>query len=109
MCQRYYFTIKGTFGYASIGAGIVISSTNARIGIQFPVQMRTSPTASLSGIIYVLISTSAGVTVTSLSVNYGGEQGAMMQFTVASGLTTGDGSLLITDNSGSGNFSNILL
>ena len=103
MCQRYYFTIKGTFGYASIGAGIVISSTNARIGIQFPVQMRTSPTASLSGIIYVLISTSAGVTVTSLSVNYGGEQGAMMQFTVASGLTTGDGSLLITDNSGSGN------
>jgi hypothetical protein len=103
MCQRYYYTVKGTYGYSSVGAGIAISSTESRIGVQYPVQMRASPTTSISGTLYILISTSAGVTVTSISVNYGGEQGAMMGMGVASGLTAGDGSLLITNNSGSAN------
>ena len=103
MCQRYYYTVKGTYGYSSVGAGIVTSSTESRIGVQYPVQMRASPTTSISGTLYILISNSSGVTVTSILVNYGGEQGAMMGMGVASGLTAGDGSLLITNNSGSAN------
>jgi hypothetical protein len=103
LCQRYFYKVDGTDGLSSVGAGMSISTTEGRIAVQYPVKMRASPTASYSGTMYLLNTTGAGTTVTSLPSNYGGAQGAMISFGVASGLTVGAGNLLIT-NTGASNY-----
>jgi hypothetical protein len=103
MCQRYFYKVDGTDGLSSVGAGMSISTTEGRIAVQYPVKMRASPTASIAGTMYLLNTTGAGTTVTSLAANYGGAQGAMIGFGVASGMTVGAGNLLIT-NTGASNY-----
>ena len=104
LCQRYFYKVDGTDGLSSIGAGMSISTTEGRIAVQYPVKMRASPTASYSGTIYILNTTGAGTTVTSIAANYGGAQGAMIAFGVASGMTVGAGNLLITASGASNYF-----
>jgi hypothetical protein len=103
LCQRYFYKVDGTDGLSSVGAGMSISTTEGRIAVQYPVKMRASPTASYSGTIYILGGGGGGVTVTSLAANYGGAQGAMIAFGVASGLNSGYGTLLVT-NTGASNY-----
>jgi hypothetical protein len=103
LCQRYLYKVDGTDGLSSVGAGMSISTTEGRIAVQYPVKMRASPTASIAGTMYLLGTTGAGVTVTSIAANYGGAQGAMIAFGVASGMTVGAGNLLVT-NTGAGNY-----
>ena len=46
LCQRYYVRVKPSgAGYPFQGAGIAFSTSNARLNIPFPVQMRAIPTA----------------------------------------------------------------
>jgi hypothetical protein len=46
LCQRYYVRVKPSgAGYPFQGAGIAISTSNVRINIPFPVQMRGIPSA----------------------------------------------------------------
>jgi hypothetical protein len=104
LCQRYFYKVDGTDGLSSVGAGMSISTTEGRIAVQYPVKMRASPTASYSGTIYILNTTGAGTTVTSIASNYGGAQGAMIGFGVASGMTVGAGNLLITASGASNYF-----
>jgi len=104
LCQRYFYKVDGTDGLSSVGAGMSISTTEGRIAVQYPVKMRASPTASYSGTIYILNTTGAGTTVTSIAANYGGAQGAMIGFGVASGMTVGAGNLLITASGASNYF-----
>jgi hypothetical protein len=103
LCQRYLYKVDGTDGLSTVGAGMSISTTEGRIAVQYPVKMRASPTASIAGTMYLLGTTGAGVTVTSIAANYGGAQGAMIAFGVASGMTVGAGNLLVT-NTGAGNY-----
>ena len=103
LCQRYFYKLDGTDGLSSVGAGMAISTTEGRIAVQYPVKMRASPTASYSGTIYILGGGGGGIVVTSIAANYGGAQGAMIGFGVASGLTSGDGTLLVT-NTGASNY-----
>ena len=103
LAQRYFYKLDGTDGLSSVGAGMAISTTEGRIAVQYPVKMRASPTASYSGTIYILGGGGGGVTVTSLAANYGGAQGAMIAFGVASGLNSGYGTLLVT-NTGASNY-----
>ena len=103
LCQRYFYKVDGTDGLSSIGAGLSISTTEGRIAVQYPVKMRASPTASYSGTIYLINTTGSGIAVTSIASNYGGAQGAMIAFAVASGLSAGAGQLLIT-NTGASNY-----
>jgi hypothetical protein len=103
LCQRYLYKVDGTDGLSSVGAGMSISTTEGRIAVQYPVKMRASPTASIAGTMYLLSTTGSGITVTSIAANYGGAQGAMIAFAVASGMTVGAGNLLVT-NSGAGNY-----
>jgi len=103
LCQRYLYKVDGTDGLSSVGAGMSISTTEGRIAVQYPVKMRASPTASIAGTMYLLNTSGAGTTVTSIAANYGGAQGAMIAFGVASGLTVGAGNLLVT-NTGAGNY-----
>jgi hypothetical protein len=101
LCQRYYYKIDGTEGLCSVGSGQNISTTESRITVLYPVKMRASPTASISGTLYILNNTGTGITITSLASNYGGSQSAMISFGVASGLTAGSGAVAITNSASS--------
>ena len=102
LCQRYFYIVDaylgGSANYPSIGAGYNVSTTEARISIQYPVMMRAKPTLSQTGILFLLNSSGSGLTVTSISTNYGNAMSSMVAFGVASGLTQGHGTLLITNN-----------
>jgi hypothetical protein len=101
LCQRYYYKIDGTEGLCSVGSGQNTGTTESRITVLYPVKMRASPTASISGTLYILNNTGTGITITSLAVNYGGSQSAMISFGVASGLTAGSGAVMITNSASS--------
>jgi hypothetical protein len=45
LCQRYYFRVGSTTTGTGFGTGIVASSTTSSVLINFPVTMRTNPTA----------------------------------------------------------------
>jgi hypothetical protein len=45
LCQRYYYRIIATNAYGQMGMGSAYSTTAARIQVQAPVYMRTSPTS----------------------------------------------------------------
>jgi len=105
LCQRYFYIadayLGGSANYPSIGAGFNVSTTEARIAIQYPVMMRAKPTLSQTGTLFLLNSAGSGQIVTSISTNYGNAMSGMVAFGVASGLTQGHGNILITNN-GSG-------
>jgi hypothetical protein len=91
LCQRYYFVATGNksnASYPALGAGNLQSSTNARIYVKYPVDMRAAPTSAISG--SVTISANADYTSTAITVAYNGISSSMMGFTVA-GATTGNG------------------
>ena len=44
-CQRYYYRITGDSAYGHMGMGIAIGTTTAKMDIQAPVTMRTTPTS----------------------------------------------------------------
>ena len=104
-CQRYFYIadayLGGSANYPSIGAGYNISSTESRISVQYPVMMRAKPTLSYTGTLYILNSAGSGIAITSIASNYGNAMSGMVSFGVASGLTQGHGTVLITNN-GSG-------
>jgi len=91
LCQRYYF--KQTNG--SFGSSYSISTTGARALITFPVTMRTSPTALEQTGTATDYSTSFAGTSRACSAvpafASATEQGSSTTFTVASGLTAGQG------------------
>jgi len=99
MCQRYYWRMSGTDGLPSIGAGFTQSTTEARIDVRSPVQMRTTPTVGFSNV-YVLAANTSGIAITAISANYGGSLGAMINVQCASGLSGGALGTLLVVNSG---------
>ena len=99
MCQRYYWKQTGASGIPALGAGFCYNTTSARICIQSPVQMRSGPSYSYGGTIYILKSDTNGNLVTSLDAVYVGLISAMVQFTGSGGgLAAGDGTLLCAIN-----------
>jgi len=92
LCQRYYYRISEV---ASNAVGMCAATTNARLNITFPTTMRAAPTAlEQSG------------TAADYNINFGGSavtcsavpafltgtiNNGSVTFTVASGLTTGNG------------------
>lgn len=94
-CQRYYYRVSGvptSSPYTLFGMGVASSTTSTFTNLAFPVAMRIAPssldtTATASD--YRLYST-AGTACSALPViNQKSEHSALMQFTVASGLTAG--------------------
>ena len=104
MCQRYFYKVDGSNGLSTIGAGMSVSTTDGRIAVQYPVKMRASPTTTFGGTLYLINTVGSGIVVTSIAANYGGAQGAMISFGVASGLTAGAGQVLFTDSGASNYF-----
>jgi hypothetical protein len=96
LCQRYYYrTTQG--GANAWGPGYNLNTTSSEIVVNFPVTMRASPTgletdgvASNYAIQYLLTATACNAVPTFANAN---QNSARVAFTVASGLTAGQGSL----------------
>ena len=94
-CQRYYHKVEHSYGSIEIGAGLETTTTQARIFVPFPVEMRSHPTA-------VETSTTAGnfdithndsVVISNAVPTFvnANTTGASVFFTHASGGTQGQG------------------
>ena len=98
LCQRYYYKLKANGSDGFFGSGFCDSSTNANAYTQFPVTMRTAPTAleqSGTASDYAVNKTAANVTCTSVPIFNGAEAFATRTYyTVGSGLTAGQACLL---------------
>ena len=101
-CQRYYYRITPVTSLGRLGIGNVTSSTGAEIGFTFPVTMRTSPTAleqSGTASDYSVRSGSTNTTCSAVpAFNVAEPSQAFVNFTVASGLTTGQAAIYRNPN-----------
>lgn len=97
LCERYYW--KSAVGtYNAIGSGSVTGSSQVSIYIKYPTTMRSSPTVSYSGTVYVF-----GVSnqvVTSLSSSYAGSFSGRFDFVPTATMTVGGGAILFTEQTG---------
>jgi hypothetical protein len=93
-CQRYYYYAAGGTFWAN---GSVLSTTQADFLLQFPVPMRTAPTALEQNGTAASYSIRTGNTNTTCSAvpthNGASVDAAQFRFTVASGLTVGQAAL----------------
>ena len=94
MCQRYYYRANIPATPSRFGMGMASTTTGVDGFVQFPVVMRTTPTAvEQSGTAgdYSIFSSGATVTTCSAVPSFGTASpfGATTAFTVASGLTAG--------------------
>jgi hypothetical protein len=100
LCQRYYYqTVQATGINTAVGSGFADSTTSAIGTINFPVTMRTNPTALVqngTATDYDVRSSAGTVTVcsavpalTNCNINV-----STVTYTVASGLTAGQGIIL---------------
>jgi hypothetical protein len=101
LCQRYCLRYGGVATYEPVGVGGVIISTQARIIVHCPVEMRTTPTlyTTDSALWHVM---DGGSYFTSNGLSLGAESsGKVLDIvvSVASGLTGGDSAILRANNS----------
>ena len=97
LCERYYW--KSTVGtYNAIGAGSVTGSSQVSIYIKYPTTMRSTPTLSYSGTVYVF--GISNQTVTAISSSYGGNSSGRFDFTPTATMTVGGGAILFTEQTG---------
>jgi hypothetical protein len=96
LCQRYYFKITSQTGGDPFGSSFNISTTQALVHVPFQVPMRTNPSAlEQSGTAghYRIAYLATVATCSSVpTFNRASQFGSASIFTVASGLTAGQGS-----------------
>jgi len=94
LCQRYFFNYDASVNLTSVASGSIYGSTTiARVYMQFPATMRTTPTLSLGG----QIGCSGGnsdETVSSILVSYGGYANALIDLNLNSAATNGHGKVI---------------
>jgi len=95
LCQRYYFKVATTASNATFGAGFANDATRARIFVPFAVEMRIDPvaveqTGTASDYKVAYLTTAATCTDVPSFAN-AQKNGGAVNFTVASGLTGGNG------------------
>jgi len=95
LCQRYYYRITAAGSSRVFGTGFVNSTTVADYFLSFPVTMRDEPSAleqTGTAANYAVLTSTGSVTCSAVPSNIINTQwGASFRFTVASGLTTGQG------------------
>ena len=101
LCQRYYYKNLASSGATYFAPGFCYSATNAVFNYQFPVPMRTQPTAlETTGTVgnYRVYSTSASsFNATAINFNNAETISSSFTVTVASGLTNGAGAFFIAN------------
>ena len=106
LCQRYYFKLSATVAFSDLAVGYSPSTTGSNGLTYFPVSMRTSPTAleqSGTAANYAVLHSSGGVATRTACSSVPTFQTATVNcartfFTVASGLTSGQGAIQGADN-----------
>ena len=97
-CQRYYWRRTGTF--SSVASGFANSTTVAFLNINFPVPMRTAPSAiDTTGTVLLTWQGGGYNTISSYAIGNLDNTGGALQAT-SSGLTTGYPILLSFSNAG---------
>jgi len=95
LCQRYYYRLTAAGTSRVFGTGFVNSTTVADYFLSFPVTMRDEPSAleqTGTAANYAVLTATGGVTCSAVPSHIINTQwGASFRFTVASGLTTGQG------------------
>jgi hypothetical protein len=81
-----------------VGSGVVVTSSQVSIYIKYPTTMRSAPTVSYSGTVYVFSVSS--IAVTSISSSYAGNFSGRFDFVPASSPTAGQGAILFTEQTG---------
>ena len=93
LCQRYYYRVTSQGGIETVASGWAQLTTRANFVAQFPVTMRTSPTALENGAVasdYSVIFKGSAVNATSLNFVDATQNSSRFQANVASGLTIGE-------------------
>ena len=97
-CQRYYYKTSGVANMP-FASGVCNGTTNARGYITYPQIMRASPTMGRSGATsFKVYCGSTNVDTTVCSFYYGNTQQVLIYVDVSSGLTNGQGCLIIDDS-----------
>lgn len=100
LCQRYYFKNQASSGATYFAPGFCYSTTNAIFNYQFPVPMRTQPTAlETTGTVgnYRIYSTSAN-SFNATAITFNNAETVSSSFTVTTtGLTNSAGAFFISN------------
>ena len=103
ICQRYYYRWSSDQTGAYAGVGVCRSTTSGTFLVKFPVTMRATPTGfavsstAANWSVYAAASTAANAVPANSSANNGPNE-AVVTMTVASGLTAGQGAMLLSTN-----------
>jgi hypothetical protein len=94
-CQRYYYKIEHSYGSIDIGSGLETTTTQARIFVPFPVEMRSHATAvetsSTAGNFDITHNNSVLISNAVPTYSNANRTGASVFFAHASGGTAGQG------------------
>ena len=80
-CQRYYFKINSDNTFSAIGSGVYDSTTQCRVTLDYPKQMRATPTISGTNIGNTLISQGGSKTPTGTLTVYNNKEKALIDVT----------------------------
>jgi hypothetical protein len=98
-CQRYYWRSVAGAAYQSFAAGQAGSTTVGFMQCANPVPMRVAPTSIDFSTVALSLSAFTVQAVTALTIDQAGSVSSLLRATVASGLTTGNATVLIANNS----------
>jgi hypothetical protein len=103
LCQRYYYRTQPASAAQIQGSGVAYSTTAARISVPFFVQMRDVPVAleqSGTAANYGILGSGGWITCSAVPAFASASTSSIgMTFTVASGLTSGGGAVVRSENS----------
>lgn len=99
-CQRYCLVFGGDTIYDRVGHGHCTTTTGANLIVQFPVKMRAGPTESTTADSdFSLYHANTVTACDTVSMNYSARSNCSITATVASGLTTGRSTQMVTSAS----------
>jgi len=99
-CQRYYYRFVSASNYTYFGNGYSSTTTQAKFIVKLPITMRTSPSFSATSAGNLQINGSAASpSVTSVTLDQANPDCVGLFANCSSGLTTGQGVLVIGNNS----------
>ena len=100
MCQRYYYRFTSASNYTYFGGGFSASTTQAKFIFKLATTMRTSPSFSATSAGNLQINGSAASpSVTSVTLDQANPDSVGLFANCSSGLTAGQGVLIIGNNS----------
>jgi hypothetical protein len=98
-CQRYYWRHTAGSLYASFASGLCTSTSAGYVNVINPVAMRIAPTAIEFSTLAVTKADASVIAITALALSYASTLTNNCNFTGASALTAGNGTVLNANNS----------